>query len=159
MKKNLVVIGSLLVSILATAQKSDSVLLFDGFDDNKNNWPVDLYGKDSIKLTDGKLIFKLKKEGRCYNVIPFTYPPNKNISVSASVKYVQGGKNIFGSGLCFGYEKYGNNCSFTITTDGFYQVISIINGEFMPWEIMARRHCLKNAAFFMPWTLGPSTIP
>jgi len=110
-----------------TNSKSKSIL-FEGFNDNKNNWSVTNSSDVNLNVTAGDYVFDHKRSsGGWSSTINKKYDASKNFRVSAQFKKQSGIQNN-GYGLVLGRNDGDNQNQFYISGKGSFSISKHVNG-------------------------------
>ena len=108
---------------------STTTILFEGFNDNKNNWSEKNDQNVELAVTNGDYIFNHKRNERGWNsTIDKYFDTSRNFSITAQIKKVSGVLNN-GFGIIFGRKDNDNQNQFFISGDGSFIIKKTENGK------------------------------
>lgn len=103
-------------------------ILFDGFNNNENNWALENSSDVSLEVRNGGYDFDHKRtEGGWNSTIETKFDTNRDFYITASFLKVNGAQDR-GFGLIFGRKDNDNQNEFIISGNGMYYINKIENG-------------------------------
>ena len=115
----------------ATIKKSttSTSILFEGFNNNNNDWSTINNSDVSLELNNGDYIFDHKREtGGWSSTIVKPIDKSRNFSITGQFKKISGIQNN-GFGLLFGQKNNENRNRFFISADGSFVISKTKNGQ------------------------------
>lgn len=107
---------------------NNKTILFEGFNDNKNNWASANNSDVVLEVNNGDYIFDHKREsGGWSSSIEQKFDSSRDFKITAQIKKVSGIDNN-GFGLIFGRLDNNNQNEFFITSGGYYMIKKFVNG-------------------------------
>jgi len=97
-------------------------VLFEDFNDNRNNWDLDEDDDTSREIKGGNYVIEHKREEKgwlYYKSSPFD--PLRDFEIETSLSQISGVDN-YGYGLVWGTMNGKNSYSFVITSNGYYKI-------------------------------------
>lgn len=108
--------------------KGSKTILFEGFNDNKNNWSTKDDSNVRLAIQGGDYIMDHKREnGGWAATINRKIDLSRNFRITGQIKKVSGVQNN-GFGLVFGKENNSNQNMFLISGNGSYKILKFENG-------------------------------
>ena len=111
-----------------TIVKGGTTILFEGFNNNNNNWGLANNEKVILEVNNGDYHFDHKREdGGWTSTIEKKINTSRDFRITAQIKKVSGINNN-GFGLIFGRQDSDNQNEFFISSNGSYNIKNIENG-------------------------------
>lgn len=113
----------------STSSSTSKTILFDGFNDNKNNWLIQDDINARLSVTGGEYVMNHRRStGGWSSTISKYINSSRDFRISAQIKKTTGIQNN-GFGITFGKKNNDNQNHFLITGDGSYKVVQYQNGK------------------------------
>ena len=107
---------------------NSKTILFDGFNNNANNWSEQNTSSARLAIEDGDYVMDHKREsGGWSSTINQDINTSRNFKITAQIKKQSGILNN-GYGLTFGKKDNNNQNHFLISADGSFKVVQYKNG-------------------------------
>lgn len=107
-----------------------TTVFYDDFNDNNNDWSLGDDNTRTFSIRNGKFYFNHKLEDYSYiNSQYVNLDESKDFAIEAQFNKISGVQNN-GFGLVWGRENSQNQYDFTVTGNGYFEVMKIKNGEF-----------------------------
>lgn len=107
---------------------STKSILFDGFNNNTNNWLLQNNSSARLAIENGEYVFSHRRNnGGWSSTISKYINTSRNFRISAQIKKTSGIQNN-GYGITFGKKNNDNQNHFLISGDGSYKIVKYENG-------------------------------
>ncbi len=120
----------LLCSSFFYAQDSGSIMFFDVFNENQNNWPLFNNDYSEMSFREGKLFMKSKVEDSgTYTYRPFNIDESSDFTIEVRIRQEDGNEG-YTFGLMWGCRDLDNCFSYEVSDMGYALVREAENGNF-----------------------------
>ncbi len=120
----------LLCSSFFYAQDSDSIIFFDVFNENQNNWPLFNNDYSEMSFREGKLFMKSKvKDSGTYTYRPFNIDESGDFTIEVRIRQEYGNEG-YTFGLMWGCRDLDNCFSYEVSDMGYALVRKAKDGNF-----------------------------
>lgn len=108
---------------------SSKTILFEGFNNNNNNWPTSSDNEVTVKISGGDYIIDHKRNSKGGIGLLYKYfDTSRDFRIAAQFKKISGIQNN-GYGLVFGRKDDNNQNIFLISGNGQFQIAKFKNGS------------------------------
>ena len=108
---------------------STKTILFDGFNDNNNNWLIQDDSDARLAVNNGEYLLSHRRSaGGWSSTISKYVNTSRNFRITAQIKKVSGIQNN-GYGITFGKKNNDNQNHFLVSGDGSYKIVKYENGK------------------------------
>ena len=116
----------LLTFLIGNWVNAQNEIFSDNFDDNRNNWPLEIKEFGESKIVNGKLIISHQNEnGTNWINMGVFFDPEEDFEVEWSQRQTAGDDNS-STGLVFGISDSENFFAFSITATQYFVIQNII---------------------------------
>lgn len=115
-------------TIAKKTNTSSKTILFEGFNNNDNDWSVKNDENVEFSIKNGDYLINHKRETGGWSTTLEKYiDDSRNFRITAQIKKVSGIQNN-GFGITFGKKDNNNQNHFLISSDGSYKIVKYENG-------------------------------
>lgn len=109
--------------------QASKTILFEGFNNNDNNWPTKFSNDVTLNVTGGDYIIDHKRStGGWVGTSEIKFDTSRDFRIAAQIKKVSGIQNN-GFGLVYGRRDNDNQNMFLISGNGSYKIVEFKNGN------------------------------
>lgn len=116
--------------------KKDSIIFEERFNDNVNEWGIELTANHECRISEGKYIFTHNRDkGAWTSWVTIEMDERLNFEIECDVRHVNGINN-HGYGIIWGMKDCDNYFSFDISANKYFMYSKIVNSEridLKPW--------------------------